>query len=596
VDTFELLPSLAQGDLRATSAAELVAAVLRSRASGTLVIETARTGEIRAFFRTGDMCGTASFTGAHTLAHVMLANDWADALQIESTQEAAAKSGKRHGEILVEQGLLTAEQLRSALAAQHRDNLALLLGLSEGTYEWRGWEPPPAWAVEVVVDPVSCIVDALETQALQARRDKLLHWLGGRMVRLSADWPELQSRAALTEGDRRAASLLTTARKVAQFLSDSRLPPQRAEAVLAALLLVGGAEPAGTQAPDASASTPAHVELRPIKEPRVKEARTRTPPPDTDRLRRATVDETPLELDTDADARGREVRLRMRKQGLRNLGLARQEPEASRSVEQVQLRETPVSDAAPAQAADAETAAFVIDVRRRLAALEGQNAYARLGVTSNASQEQIKQAYLGAAKKYHPDRAAATPGLGGILPELQKLFSALKEAHDHIGTAPARTKYDQQLRHAATGKMSSKEEAALEVKMGEVLLKKRDFEGALQKLRHAVELDANADALAALAWAIVSDPKATAAGKEESMTLINRALRAPGTTARTYYVAGVLWRSKDPASAADAFRKALELDPKHTDSSLELRVLESRQGKAVKGGGVLSGLLFGKRK
>ena len=80
------------------------------------------------------------------------------------------------------------------------------------------------------------------------------------------------------------------------------------------------------------------------------------------------------------------------------------------------------------------------------------------------------------------------------------------------------------------------------------------------------------------------------------MTLINRALRAPGTTARTYYVAGVLWRSKDPASAADAFRKALELDPKHTESSLELRVLESRQGKAVKGGGVLSGLLFGKRK
>jgi tetratricopeptide (TPR) repeat protein len=143
---------------------------------------------------------------------------------------------------------------------------------------------------------------------------------------------------------------------------------------------------------------------------------------------------------------------------------------------------------------------------------------------------------------------------------------------------------------------SRKEEAGRELKMGEVLLKKRDFEGAMQKLRHAVELDANADSLAALAWAMVSDPKATAAGKEEAMTLINRALRAAGTTARTYYVAGVLWRSKDPASAADAFRKALELDPKHADASLELRVLESRQGKAAKGGGVLSGLLFGKRK
>ena len=588
MDTFELLPSLAQGDLRSTSAAELVAAVLRSRASGTLMIESPRTGEIRAFFQAGDMCGTASFTGAHTLAYVLLANDWADALQIESTQEAAAKSGKRHGEILVDQGLLTAEQLRSALAAQHRHNLALLMALPEGTYEWRGWEPPPTWAVEVVVDPVSCIVDALETEALQPRRDKVLHWLGGQMVRLSADWAELQGRASFAESDRRAASMLATPRKVARFVSDSRLPPQRAEALLAALLLAGGAEPAGTETPYASApASSVHIQVRPRKE-----GRAPTPPPDTERLRKAAADDAPLELDEDAEARSREVRRRMRQQGMRNLGLSREQPEGGQFVQ-----EAPVSDEAPAKPADAETTAFVTDVRRRLAALAEQNAYARLGVTSNASQDQVKQAYITAAKKYHPDRAAATPGLGGILPELQKLFSALKDAHDQLGTAAARTQYDQQLRHGATGKMTSrKEEAGLELKMGEVLLKRRDFEGALQKLRHAVELDANADSLAALAWAMVSDPKATAAGKEEAMTLINRALRAPGATSRTFYVAGVLWRGKDPASAADAFRKALELDPKHADASLELRVLESRHGKGAKGGGVLSGLLFGKRK
>ena len=71
MDTFELLPSLAQGDLGETTVAELVAAVLRSRASGTLAIETPGIGEIRAFFRAGDMCGTASFTGFHTLARVL---------------------------------------------------------------------------------------------------------------------------------------------------------------------------------------------------------------------------------------------------------------------------------------------------------------------------------------------------------------------------------------------------------------------------------------------------------------------------------------------------------------------------------------------
>jgi len=58
----------------------------------------------------------------------------------------------------------------------------------------------------------------------------------------------------------------------------------------------------------------------------------------------------------------------------------------------------------------------------------------------------------------------------------------------------------------------------------------------------------------------------------------------------------VLWRTKDPESAVDAFRKALEIDPQHQDAALELRLIEQRRKQPAKGGGVLSGLLFGKRK
>ncbi len=95
----------------------------------------------------------------------------------------------------------------------------------------------------------------------------------------------------------------------------------------------------------------------------------------------------------------------------------------------------------------------------------------------------------------------------------------------------------------------------------------------------------------------MNNPAATAASRQEAASLIQRALRAPGPTARTYYVAGVVFRAKDPESAAEAFRKALELEPGHADAALELRLLEMR-GKTTKtaGGGVLSGLLFGKRK
>jgi Tfp pilus assembly protein PilF len=62
-------------------------------------------------------------------------------------------------------------------------------------------------------------------------------------------------------------------------------------------------------------------------------------------------------------------------------------------------------------------------------------------------------------------------------------------------------------------------------------------------------------------------------------------------------VAGVLWRTKDPESATEAFRKALQLDPQHSDAALELRLIEQRRGKSPQkpGSGGLSGL-FGKRK
>ncbi len=589
MDTFELLPSLAEGDLGETTVAELVAAVLRSRASGTLAIETPGTGEIRAFFRSGDMCGTASFTGFRTLAHVLLATDRIDALKIESTQQAAAKAEKRHGELLVEQGLLTAEELRAALAAQHRENLHVLLGLAEGKYEWRGWEPPPAWAREVTVDPVSCMVDALQTDALRARRVRVLRWLAGP-ARLSADWAEMQTRVALDAPDRRAAALLATPRKVDEFVSASKLAPARAEALLVSLLLCGCAEPAREGgAADPVPQEAEAIDLTPV-EPLSEVER---------RLDAAAADDAdePLELDRDeaAEERARELRKRMLQQGLRNLGRGPQVQGAEL------VEEPPRGPSPPVEHEDPATRAFVVEVEQRVAALDTQNAYTRLSVPNTATTEQIKSAYLAAAKRFHPDRASSSPGLVSILPHLQALFSALKEAHDDLGTPEARARYDHQLKHGGTGKVASRrEEASLSLKMGEVLLKKRDFDAALHKLRRAVDLDPTGETLAALAWGIVSDPKVSAAGKEEAMSLISRAVRAAGGTARTHYVAGVLWRTKDPESAAEAFRKALSLDPKHSDASLELRLLETRQGKGPakgkdKEGGVLSGL-FGRRK
>ena len=715
VDTFELLPLLAQGELAETSAPELVAAVFRSRASGTLWLETKDGAEIRLFFRAGDMCGTGSFAGFQTLAHVLLVNDSVNALDIDASRGEAALQRKRHGEVLVAQGLLTPAQLREALATQHRGNLAVVLALADGKYDWRGWEPPPAWAREVLVDPVGCIVDALESEAKAPRRQRVMAWLGDNAARHSSDWPELQARIALLPADRRAAALLSLPRRLGEFVRAARLPQARAEALLAGLLLAGAVEarPASAAQPAAEAADEFPIEqlpldasteleparnqrpqgdavpvpslalegsletspgeqpldlelepelvpelelepeLEPMLEPELApsgpaprsravdelEAFARLDSMSPDDLRVATGeirtrqtsshDEIELSLDdpprhqghfagarTDHfdgspdeplpglenpslrpdDARGKEMRKKLVQRGMRNLGSG-PAPKPHSGAEPVIEEPAAAGEVDPA-ALSAEDRKLVDEVRARLRAAAGQTAYARLGLAPQASSDQIKAAYFQAAKRYHPDRASSSLALAPLQAELQTLFSSMKDAYDLIASAEARGRYDASLKATAEAAKpaSRQEEAAAALKQGDALLKKRDFEAALAKLRRAAELDPNADALAALAWGLICDPKQPATTKDEAASLINRALRAPGPTARTYYVAGVIWRTKDSDSAVDAFRKALELDPNHPDASLELRLLESRRGKQKGGGGVLSSLLFGKRK
>src|SRR5436305_2749558 len=185
------------------------------------------------------MCGTGLFAGFHTLAHVLLANEWLDAVAIDESREESARAGKRHGEVLVANGLLTPEQLRAALLVQHGENLAAFLRLSAGTYEWRGSEPPPSWAREVLVDPIAAIVDALARPTLLSRRRRILDWLGPHVLRLNAEWPEIDAKSALRDEERQAVASLAEPRGFADFARGCRLPKERIEALIAALLLCG---------------------------------------------------------------------------------------------------------------------------------------------------------------------------------------------------------------------------------------------------------------------------------------------------------------------------------------------------------------------
>src|SRR6476659_8478555 len=68
--------------------------------------------------------------------------------------------------------------------------------------------------------------------------------------------------------------------------------------------------------------------------------------------------------------------------------------------------------------------------------------YAVLGVSSSASQDEIKKAYRKLAKKFHPDANANDP-------KAAERFKEISEANNVIGDAEKRRQYDEMRRLGA---------------------------------------------------------------------------------------------------------------------------------------------------
>lgn len=79
--------------------------------------------------------------------------------------------------------------------------------------------------------------------------------------------------------------------------------------------------------------------------------------------------------------------------------------------------------------------------------------YKMLGVSEQAEEEQIKQAYRKLAKKYHPD-------LNPNSPEAEEKFKNIVEAYETLGDAGKRKVYDLKRKQTETGRSSKSKASA----------------------------------------------------------------------------------------------------------------------------------------
>lgn len=219
-------------------------------------------------------------------------------------------------------------------------------------------------------------------------------------------------------------------------------------------------------------------------------------------------------------------------------------------------------------------------LRALMAELKSRNHFEVLGVPPEALGAQVKLAYFGLAKLYHPDTvlAGSPPELGPLKAEV---FATIGEAYRVLGDDKARAAYLEELE--AGGKQEQVDAAAIfaaeEVfQKGCILVKARKYGEGLQMLEEAVRLnDKEGEFWAWRGWAGFLAAKDKAVARAAALQDIDLGIKLNPKCAQAYYFGGqILKLTGDPAGALKWFKKVLQVEPKHIDAQREVRMAGGR--------------------
>lgn len=551
------LCDLNSGELSASPLPAILIEALRIRVSGVLHFE-AKGGISRVYLRNGQPCGAEIFFGFKPLGQFLLEQGWIDIRALERSLVAVA-DGRKQGEALVALGFLSEEQLRSGLALHHLGHLRSLGALTEGSYRFTAKDELPGWTDEIRISAHRAILDtlALPPGAPIARR---ILRAGTRHegLRLRPAWERYAGYFQLDEAEGLFVAKLAEPRPLADILALSGLEQPQVYALASALFLMG------VLAPVKAKEAPSPLSRTPIPEvtpgPPTPTPRTFTPTPPysnqptpapertptpSAREEAPARDETPARgSNVREDTPARERRLRLMRRAFETIGGTPFHRSAA-----PRLRLPP-----------GEPAEFERWVKETLRILPELSPLGRLGLEEGAGPDEIKRAYVLAAKRLHPD--SIPPALDHLRPDLRSIFSSISEAHEA-------------LRSGQRSAQSEKKREQL-CKQGHAALGECQWEEARLAFERAREIRDDPALRAHALWAAYNDP-ANRRPQEQREELEALYDAFPDSDAVCYYTGALARLDGDTELAERRFRAAVEKNPQHREARQELRLLEIRR-------------------
>jgi tetratricopeptide (TPR) repeat protein len=542
------------GNLAETPLAAVLIEALNLRASGVLEVAHGG-GTSRLWFRDGRPVGAQVFAGFKPLGLLLLHAGLIDIDALSRSLARMAESHRPQGEILIEMGAVSAEDVGRTLAEQQAGYFGLIAALDDAPFVFDTTTPVPEWTRGARLSSVRTIVDALERPQANALVASALQPVAATGVRLSPAYADVADAFPWGDDERALVARLERGASLEAFFSGAAVAPERARAILAGLLLLGlAAAVPGSRAEDPTGPIAiSRDDVAPVH-PAAPVASSATATP--------AVATPPAHRSDPAEARAR--RQRLLRHAMRNMGVG---PFAAR--------------AAPAAAAEAPPAATVsapraeAHLREALLAVvprgHERDLFARLGVPETAGRDDVKKAFLSLARQFHPDRFAS-PALADLQDVVRDFFAAVNEAYEVLSDDRKRAEYLARRRGAERAHVDS---ARVDFQKGEACLRTRDWARARGFLESAMRADPRAEYRAALALAIAWDPATK--DRARAKALAAEAAKDPACD-RAFYAAGIIARmDEDAATAERHFRAALKANPRNADALRELKLVEARR-------------------
>jgi hypothetical protein len=226
------------GELSEVPLAAVLIDALNERATGVLSVEHGG-GLSRAFVRAGVPVGAQSFTGFRPLGEILLAEGLIDAEVLGASLAETARSGRLNGEVLVEMGAVSREQVDLALSDQQAGYLAEVAALATGRFRFDRAEPIPAWTEGIRISPLKAIVQAMETPQAKPLVVSALQPAATGPIAIASGYGRLATAFGWNAAEAALVARLQSLTTLDAFFADPGVPPERARAILASLLLLG---------------------------------------------------------------------------------------------------------------------------------------------------------------------------------------------------------------------------------------------------------------------------------------------------------------------------------------------------------------------